>query len=102
MAPRSPNAMRQANTAATVSFDNSGQALNAVVPRWVSAQWVSGGFQLTGLGGPLLAYQVLASTNLPVPNWTVVGTVTADASGALQFLHPLVTGSGNRFYRLAR
>jgi hypothetical protein len=91
-----------ADDAGLLSFDDNGKALNAVVPRWLSGKWVSGGFQLTGIGGPLLPYQVLASTNLATPNWTTVGTATADTSGALQFLHSSATNSGQRFYRLAR
>ena len=55
-----------------------------------------------GLGGPGLAYQVLAATNLLAPNWTALGTATADANGNLQFLHPSHTNSAQRFYRLAR
>jgi hypothetical protein len=91
-----------ADNAGLLSFDNSGMPLNAVVPRWVAGKWVSGGFQLTGLGGPLLPYQVLASTNLTTSNWTSIGTATADTSGALQFLHSSATNSSKRFYRLAR
>jgi hypothetical protein len=91
-----------ADNAGLLSFDNAGRALNASVPRWLSAQWVSGGFQLNGVGDPLLPYQVLACTNLFTPNWTPIGTVTADASGTLQFLHSLTTNAAQRFYRLAR
>jgi len=91
-----------ADNAGLLSFDNSGKALGGVAPKWLSAQWTSGGFQLTGSGGPLLPYQVLARTNLATPNWSVIGTVTADTSGALQFLHSSVTNSGQRYYRLAR
>jgi len=57
---------------------------------------------VNGLGGALLPYQVLACTNLVAPNWAAIGTVTADASGALQFPHPSATNSAQRFYRLAR
>ena len=91
-----------ADNAGLLSFDGAGKALNASGPRWLSAQWVSGGLQLSGLGSPFLSYQVLASTNLVKPNWTAVGTVTADASGAFQFLQPSATNFPQRFYRLAR
>jgi hypothetical protein len=91
-----------ADNAGLLSFDNSGKGLNAVVPHWVSAQWASGGVQLTGLGGPLLPYQVLACTNLAAPSWTAIGSATANAGGVLQFLQASVTNSPERFYRLAR
>jgi hypothetical protein len=54
------------------------------------------------LGGALLPYQVLACTNLVAPNWAAIGTATADASGALQFLHLSATNSAQRFCGLAR
>jgi hypothetical protein len=91
-----------ADNAGLLTFDNSGKALNLFVPRWLSAQWVNGGLQLNGLGGSLLPYQVLAGTNLTTPNWTTIGTATADASGALQFLHTSPAPATERFYRLAR
>jgi hypothetical protein len=91
-----------ADNAGLLSFDNSGKALGAVMPQWLSAQRASEGIQLTGLGGPLLPYQVLTSTNLVAPNWIGVGTATADASGALEFFQPLATNSAQRFYRLGR
>jgi hypothetical protein len=91
-----------ADNVGLLSFDNSGKALNLFVPRWLSAQWVNGGLQLNGLGGSLLPYQVLAGTNLTTPNWTTIGTATADASGALQFLHTSPAPATERFYRLAR
>ncbi len=97
-----PGSGATADNAGLLSFDNAGKALNAIVPRWLSARWVNGGFQLNGLGGALLPYQVLTCTNLVAPNCAAIGTVTADASGALQFLHPSPTNSAQRFYRLAR
>lgn len=91
-----------ADNAGLLSFDSAGKALNTFVPRWLSAQWVGSGVQLTGLGSPFLPYQVLATTNLNAPNWTVLGTATADAGGGLQFLSPPPITSTERFYRLAR
>ena len=97
-----PGSGATVDNAGLLSFDNTGKALNAIVPRWLSARWGNGGFQLHGLGGPWLPYQVLSCTNLIAPNWAAIGTTTADASGALQFLRPSHTNSAQRFYRLAR
>ena len=91
-----------ADNAGLLSFDNAGSALSPSAPRWLSARWSNGGLTLNGLGGPLLPYQVLACTNLVSPNWTAIGTVTSDADGAIQFLHPSATNSPQQFYRLAR
>ena len=91
-----------ADNVGLLSFDNSGKALGVVVPKWLSAQQTTGGFQLTGSGGPLLSYQVLATTNLTTPNWTPIGVAAADTAGALQFLQASATNAGQRFYRLAR
>ena len=91
-----------ADNAGLLRFDNSGEALNDVTPQSLSAQRASEGIQLTGLGGPLLPYQVLAGTNLAAPKWAAVGTATADASGVFQFLQPLATNSAQRYYRLTR
>lgn len=90
-----------ADSAGLLSFDNAGKPVGSVVPKWLSAQWTSGGLQLSGWGGPLLQYQVQARTNLLAPSWTTIGTVTADAGGAFQFVPP-ATNSGQQFYRLAR
>ena len=97
-----PSSGLTADGAGLLSFDNAGRAVGGIVPKWLSAQWTSSGQQLSGLGGPLLQYQVLARTNLLTPVRTTVGTVTADTSGALQFLDSAATNSGRRFYRLVR
>ena len=90
-----------ADNAGLLGFDSGGRALNGVAPRWLAARQTQAGLQFTGLGGPLLPYQVLAKTNLAAPGWSLAGTVTADAAGSFQFLDSPVTNSG-RFYRLAR
>jgi hypothetical protein len=89
------------DNAGLLGFDGAGKALTAP-PRWLTAKWVSGALQLTGLGDPLLSYQVLVSTNLFPPNWTTAGSVTADTSGTLQFFPSTPANTPQRFFRLAR
>jgi hypothetical protein len=97
-----PGAQVTADNAGLLAFDNAGQPLDAASAKWLSSSLAGDNLQLTGLGGPLLPYQVQACTNLAAPNWTTVGAATADTGGSLQYTDSTVTNSGRRFYRLAR
>lgn len=56
-----------------------------------------GGIQITVTGLPGTVFRVLGSTNLMT--WQTVATLT-NATGAVEFIDPGVTGSNCRFYRL--
>jgi len=53
---------------------------------------------LNGLVTPGATYDIQATTDLK--NWTTIGNVTADASGALSFLDVNAPSFGMRYYRL--
>jgi len=54
-------------------------------------------FKLCMLGDAGTNYQVLASTNLTVPGWTILGTMES-TNGIWRFLDTAATNS-SRFYR---
>jgi hypothetical protein len=97
-----PGAKVTADNAGLLAFDNAAQPLEAAAPRWLSISFADKNIQLTGLGGPLLPYQVQACTNLNAANWTTVSTATADSGGSLHYTESPAAISGQRFYRLAR
>ena len=97
-----PGTQLRADNAGLLAFDDSGQPLHSALAQWLSARRVGDNVQLTGLGGPLLPYQVQACTNLNAPYWTPAGAATADAGGSLQYTDSTAANSGQRFYRLAR
>jgi hypothetical protein len=97
-----PGAQVTADNAGLLAFDNAGQPLDAASAKWLSSSLAGDNLQLTGLGGPLLPYQVQACTNLDAPYWTPAGAATADAGGSLQYTDSTAANSGQRFYRLAR
>jgi hypothetical protein len=97
-----PGTQVMADNAGLLAFNNAGRPLQTDLPRWTGISQTGGNVQLSGLGGLLLPYQVLASTNLTTPTWPAIGTATADAGGSLQFSDPAATNSSQRFYRLAR
>ena len=90
-----------ADNAGLLAFDNAGKPLDSNSPKWLGINRGDGAVQLTGAGGQLLPYQVQACTNLNAPNWTPVGTATADTGGTLKFTD-MATNSTQRFYRLVR
>lgn len=59
-----------------------------------------GGIQLDGFGGVNAQYLVQASTNLTTTNWTDLGVINANGTGALQYLDTDATNYLMRFYRL--
>jgi hypothetical protein len=73
-------------------------ALAGNLPRMSMTPTPSGlaDLQLTGQVGH--RYDILASQNLEV--WTVIGTVTAGASGVCAFRDPMASHYPSRFYRL--
>ncbi len=97
-----PGAKATADNAGLLAFDNAGQPLNNTAAKWLSAGLVGGNVQLSGMGGPLLPYQVQVCTNLSAGNWFPVGTATADTSGSLKYTDIGGANAGQRFYRLAR
>jgi hypothetical protein len=57
----------------------------------------NGSFLINGIGIPDYTYHVQFTPTLGAPNWQVLGTVTADSTGAFQFTN--APGEGTRFYR---
>ncbi len=57
----------------------------------------AGQFAVTVAGAPGHTYDILASQDLMT--WTVIGTVTLGATGALEFTDTNATGFSRRFYR---
>jgi autotransporter-associated beta strand protein len=60
-----------------------------------------GAMLLNGLGVSNLIYTIQAEADLNTPNWTNIGTATANGAGALQFTDPNATNYNHRFYRLS-
>jgi hypothetical protein len=48
-----------------------------------------------------LQYQIQATSNLTANSWQVLGTVTADGTGAIQFEDTSVSNQLSRCYRLS-
>ena len=67
-------------------------------PPAITLAVLGGSVFLSGAGQPGQTYNVLASQDLNI--WTVIGTVTADASGSFTFTDPAGTSSPIRMYRL--
>ena len=55
-------------------------------------------FKLLMLGDAGTNYQVLASTNLAVTNWTILGTMES-TNGIWRYFDTTATNSPQRFYR---
>jgi hypothetical protein len=97
-----PGTRMTADSAGLLVFDNAGQPLQSSASQWTRVSQLGGGVELSGLGGPLLSYQVQVTTNLATPNWTTLGAATADTSGHIQYTDIPAPSTGTRFYRLAR
>ena len=78
------------------------QIVAAPILRLVSGAFVSGAFQLNGIGGTNTIYNVQASTNLAATDWVTIGTATADALGQIQYRDTQTVGVPRRFYRLSQ
>jgi chondroitinase B-like protein len=63
--------------------------------------FTNGSIQLSGVGYPNLGYTVQMITNLGSTNWKTIGTITADPTGALQFIDTNAPVQSQRFYRFA-
>lgn len=88
----------------TRGLTNNGSILVAALPVLTSiATTGPDAFQLTATGTPNEAYTVLASTNvaLPVSQWWMLGSATADSSGTISFTDSTAT-NGSRFYLLGQ
>ena len=72
--------------------------LPANPPPTITLTALGGSVLLSGAGQPGQTYNVLASEDLNT--WTVIGTVTTDASGSFTFTDPAGTSSPVRMYRL--
>jgi hypothetical protein len=73
--------------------------LKVVQPKILAAYFTNGFFQLTGIGGTNLQYQIQANSVLTTTNWQTIGTATANSSGAFQF-DDTAAIQPRRFYRL--
>ena len=60
-----------------------------------------GSFQLSCNGNPNQTCLIQATTNLIAPNWSTIGTNTADGNGILQFIDTDTKNYPARFYRTA-
>ena len=66
-----------------------------------TAYSTNGDLILTGSGGtPNYAYDVLTTTNLATPNWTVVATGVSDGSGAISNAIPINVTNPASFFRV--
>jgi len=61
----------------------------------------AGQMQVMGLGTAGLGYDVYAATTIETTNWVNLGSITADASGVLQFIDVDAANFPMRFYRFA-
>jgi poly(beta-D-mannuronate) lyase len=55
--------------------------------------------QLNGTGYPNLVYSIQTTTNIFSTNWQTIGTITADSTGAFQFIHTNAFTQLQCFYR---
>jgi len=69
--------------------------------RIVSCSLTNGMFQLNGIGGQNLGYNIQAISDLTTTNWQIIGTVTSDETGAIQFTDTNATAHVTQFYRLS-
>jgi hypothetical protein len=74
---------------------------NLMQPEILSGYFTNANFHITGLGVANLPYQIQAAANLATTNWQILGTVTADSAGAIQFEDTNVPNQPQRFYRLS-
>ena len=72
-----------------------------VPPEMLSGYFTNAGFHITGLGVTNLQYQIQATTELTTTNWQILGTVTADGTGVIQFDDNTASNQSQRFYRLS-
>lgn len=77
------------------------QLVAAPVLQIMTAAFIPGGFQLTGLGNIHTTYHVQATPRLDSAGWTNLATVTADGAGQIVFVDPSPGQAAQRFYRLA-
>jgi hypothetical protein len=68
----------------------------------VTGVFTNGVFHLAGLGVANQQYQVQATTNPARTNWQVLGTVTSDGGGLIQFDDLTAANQAERFYRLSQ
>jgi hypothetical protein len=68
----------------------------------LSGFFTNGNFQLTGVGGGGLQYQIQATADLGTTNWQIIGIITADSAGMIQFDDTNASNQLQRFYRLSR
>ncbi len=74
---------------------------NLVRPAILSGYFTNSFFLVLGRGVASLQYQIQATSNLTATNWPVLGTVTADGTGAIQFEDTSVSNQLSRCYRLS-
>ncbi len=75
---------------------------NPLPPRILATQFVNGTFQLSGSGVPGWLYAIQAKSNLVQTNWQILGTVSADNAGYINFSDTNAASQIQRFYRLAQ
>jgi hypothetical protein len=75
---------------------------NETPPKIVAAYFTNANFHISGLGVPIGHYGIQANTDLITTNWQLLGTVTADGSGNIQFDDTLASGRTQCFYRISR
>jgi len=90
----SPN---QRTCTGTLSLACASEARGALI----GAVLPGGSFQLTCNSSPNQTCLIQATTNLSAPNWTTIGTNTADGNGILSFIDADAKNYPVRFYRTA-
>lgn len=70
-------------------------------PRIVAAYFTNGNFHISGLGIPSGQYGIQANSDLTTTNWQLLGTVTSDSSGNIQFDDTLASTRQQSFYRIS-
>jgi hypothetical protein len=68
----------------------------------LSGAFTNGLFHLTAIGSSNLQYQVQANASLAATNWKILGTVSADSAGFLQFDDTNLPNQTQLFYRLMK
>ena len=74
---------------------------NLMQPKILAGYFTNADFHISGFGAANLQYQILAAADLATTNWQILGTVTADGAGAIQFDDTTVSNEPQRFYRLS-
>jgi len=74
---------------------------NLMPPEILSGYFTNDSFHITGRGAANLQYQIQATASLAINLWQILGTVTANSAGTIQFDDSTISNQSQRFYRLS-